>query len=247
MKLPNAFGELLDVVVEGNIDAETTILFVHGFGSNKNETGNYFVDVAQELGKRHRIVRFDFAGYGESEGKQENVTILRQVEDLKAVLDFVKQAAPGKIFIFAHSMGALVTSLLCPNGIDRAVFTGIPNSDLTLHKRNLERAIASRPGGILNIEGVSIYPRSTGEVQKIGPAYWTVLGTLSPLVMLMKFRLKTNLTIIHPAQDEIVGSEGMEKYQDRHINYLELPGSHNFAKPEDRANLINKVKLLFMF
>jgi pimeloyl-ACP methyl ester carboxylesterase len=245
MKISNG-KEMLDLVVEGNLIAATTILFVHGFGSDKNETDNYFADVAKELGKQHRIVRFDFAGYGKSEGRQEDVTLLTEVDDLKAVLDFAREKFPRKIFIFAHSMGTFVTSLLCPDGIERTVFTGMPNPDLSAHRMNLQRAIQSRPGGVLNVEGISIYPRTSGETQKIGRGYWEVLTSLkSPVKDIERFALKTDLSIIHSMQDEIIGSDELGSYWRLHTNYRELPGDHNFTRPEDRRLLIETVKRIF--
>lgn len=44
----NNSHEKIDTLVAGNPDASTTIIFVHGFGANKDEGGNYFADVAQD-------------------------------------------------------------------------------------------------------------------------------------------------------------------------------------------------------
>lgn len=248
LRIFNELGNFLDVIVEGKLNADTTILFVHGFGANKHETGNYFDDVAAGLGKQYRIVRFDFSGYGKSNGNQEDVTLLRQIGDLRVMVGFVKKYFPGKLFVFAHSMGSFVTSLLCPICVERAIFTGIPDPNLYAHRDNLKRAILSRPGGILDMKGVSIYPRTSGEIQKIGRKYWEDLNQLQPHLMRMinKFALKTNLTIIHSLQDEIVGNGGLEEYRrKKSVKYLELPGNHNFAKPEDRLQLIETVESIF--
>ncbi len=41
--------ELLDVLTSGNENAKTAIIFVHGFGSNKDENFNLFIDIATSL------------------------------------------------------------------------------------------------------------------------------------------------------------------------------------------------------
>ena len=62
-EIRNKFGERIDALVEGKEDADATIVFVHGSGTDKNEGENLFVDISKTLGKKFRIVRFDFSGF----------------------------------------------------------------------------------------------------------------------------------------------------------------------------------------
>ena len=81
----NAVGEKIDVLVEGNLNSPISIVFVHGFGKNKDESAGLFVDISSVL-REYRVVRFDFTGYGKSEGKQEDTSLVKEASDLNSVL-----------------------------------------------------------------------------------------------------------------------------------------------------------------
>lgn len=89
VKIKNNLGEQLDALIEGNEKSKVTIVFVHGFGTDKNETENLFTDIATALKSQFRIIRFDLTGYGKSEGKQEETNYNKHAEDLKSVFDWV--------------------------------------------------------------------------------------------------------------------------------------------------------------
>lgn len=242
----NSFGEKLSTRIEGNSGAKVIIIFVHGFGANKNEGGNYFVDVANALKDTYRIVRFDFAGYGESEGKQEDVTYEKQTKDLEAVLSYVKSQFGGTIYLYAHSMGCFVTALLNPDGIERAVMSSIPNTNTAYLADFFDRWISSKPGGSVDRHGISIFPRSAGGVQKIGPAFWSVLTAFKPLEAVSQFAQKTSLLILHAKQDPIIGTEYVKGYADiPGVEDVWIDGDHNYTKKEDRDIVIEKVKRFF--
>lgn len=88
---------------------KATILLVHGFGEH---SGRY-THVVDQLRKRHfEVYCLDFRGHGRSEGRRGDVeAFARFEEDLDAAIQFVHaRMKPGqKLFILAHSMGALVT------------------------------------------------------------------------------------------------------------------------------------------
>ena len=242
MKLINSFGEQIDVLVEGNFRSAKTAVFVHGFGTGKNEGENIFVDISNSLQGDFRIVRFDFTGCGESEGSQEDVNFEKQAKDLKTVLDWAKKEFKGKIFIIAHSLGNLVVSKLCPDNIEKTVFSAIPNANTEYIAHFIQERIRVK-GGQVNEKGISIYPRSSGEVQKVGPIYCKTLKQLDALKSVTEYAKKTQLLIIHPLQDEIVGNEYLEAY--KHIpgvEYVELGGSHSYSKTDDREEMMRVIK-----
>jgi len=130
-RIKNTYGEELDTLVEGNEEADTTIVFVHGFGTQKDESYGYFTDIAKALYSTYRTVRFDFSGYGKSQGKQEDSDFKKQAGELKTVLDWVKKQFGGRIYVIAQSIGVFITAFLCPEGIGKIVFTSIPNTNTT--------------------------------------------------------------------------------------------------------------------
>jgi hypothetical protein len=241
--ITNSHGERLDAEV-GGVDGPTAIIFVHGFGSNKNEGENLFVDIAEKLNKIAKTVRFDFSGYGSSEGKQEEVSLPKMAADLRSVLIWADQNIFGRKIIIAHSLGTLVTSYTCPEGIERSIFTGLPRADTQETVNNIQRRITSRPDGVLNPSGISIYPRTSGTVQKIGPDFWASIAEANILELMKKYALKTELTIIKPIHDEVTGPpEITGAYRSiPGARYLEISGTHNFARKWDRNRLIKIIK-----
>jgi alpha-beta hydrolase superfamily lysophospholipase len=89
------------------------VIMVHGFAKTKSE--RKFVELARELAKNKiASLRFDFSGCGDSEGKFEEMGILKQVEELKAAYErLIKEKAIDKnrIGIFAHSLGTVIAAL----------------------------------------------------------------------------------------------------------------------------------------
>lgn len=244
--ITNIFGESINTLIEGNPTAPVTVIFIHGFGADKNEGGNYFTDIAQALADNYRIVRFDFSGYGNSEGKQEEVNYEKQAKDLEAVLSYVKKNFDGEIYLYAHSMGCFITAMLSPENIKKTVFSSIPNYN-TQHLSNFfQNWIVSKPGGSVDTNGISIFPRSAGGVQKIGLSFWKVLEDFDPMKAVSEFAQKTELLIIHAKQDPIIGTEFVKEYADiSGVEDIWLNGDHNYTKKEDREILIEKVKEFF--
>jgi esterase/lipase len=89
------------------------VMMVHGFSKTKSE--RKFVELAQKLAEnRIASLRFDFSGCGDSEGKFEEMSISKQVEELKAAYErLIKEKGinKNKIGIFAHSLGTVIASL----------------------------------------------------------------------------------------------------------------------------------------
>lgn len=238
----NSHHERLDTIVEG-ADTDLTIVFAHGHGTNKNEYSDLFVDISKRLSSVARIVRFDFSGYGKSEGKQEEMDLNKLVDDLSSVLSWVRSEFGGRIMIIAHSLGTLVTRVLSPEGIEKMIFTGITLPDAHAHAAATIARLRSRPGGVFNEHGISSYPRKDGKIQKIGSQYWTSLRSVDPLKLTETLARKTDLIIIKPRHDEIVGGpETTIAYKGiPGVTYLELNGDHNFTDSADRQGLLMRL------
>lgn len=241
-QIKNPSGERIDFVVEGNPHATVTVVFVHGFGTNKDEGFNLFVDLAKPLSENYRIVRFDFSGYGKSEGKQEDVNLLKHAGDLKAVLDYTRATYGGEIYILAFSMGCSVVSTLSPDDVKKTFYVSPPSTDTETSIQNLKNRILSRPGGTVDEDGVSVYPRTGGQVQKLGPSYWRVLRGFDPIAAITKYSKKTELKIIRPIEDDVVVGNVTAPYRSvPNLEYVELHGNHGFTTPADRQALIQEL------
>ena len=99
----NAQGERIDYEVdEGPSDG----LVVLGHGVTGNKDRPFVVTLAEALGDAGiTTLRFSFSGNGDSEGRFQDSTISKEVEDLGSVLDAVGDRP---ICFIGHSMGGAV-------------------------------------------------------------------------------------------------------------------------------------------
>jgi dipeptidyl aminopeptidase/acylaminoacyl peptidase len=94
----------------------TLIVLVHGWSANKLGTWNaFFVKAAREFSKKYAVLRFDFRGSGDSEGKFEDQTITSMLKDLDAVITQISEKFSEvdntKVCLIGHSQGAYVSFL----------------------------------------------------------------------------------------------------------------------------------------
>lgn len=101
----NAHGERLDHThVPGRDGATDVVVVGHGVTANKDRP--FLTALADALAARNiASLRFSFAGNGNSEGRFEESTISKEVDDLGAVIDALEGR---RILYVGHSMGAAV-------------------------------------------------------------------------------------------------------------------------------------------
>lgn len=242
----NSQHEKIDTLVEGLETAPVTVILVHGIGTDKHETAGQFDDISKGLHDTYRTLRFDFSGFGKSEGRMEDFDYYKHAGDLKSVLEYVKQTYTGQVYIVAQSMGTFITALLNPRGIGKTVFMGIPNSDTSYIIERLSKRWGSKPGAHIDMDGISLVPRTSGAIQRFGAKFWKTLKEFRPVESVSAYAKHTKLLIIHPQQDELVGQEFLDEYKSisgvliEHIN-----GDHSFRNPDDRAALIAHIRTFF--
>lgn len=95
------FGEIYDMAI-----------IFHGFTANRNTS--LLKEIANSLRDENiASVRFDFNGHGDSDGKFENMTVLNEIEDANAILNYVKTDPHLRnIYLVGHSQGGVVASML---------------------------------------------------------------------------------------------------------------------------------------
>lgn len=95
------FGEIYDMAI-----------IFHGFTANRNTS--LLKEIANSLRDENiASVRFDFNGHGDSDGKFENMTVLNEIEDANAILNYVKTDPHVRnIYLVCHSQGGVVASML---------------------------------------------------------------------------------------------------------------------------------------
>lgn len=68
------------------------VILCHGTGANKNEVGDMYVMLANELLKEGiASIRMDYAGCGESEAKAQDLTFFGEVDDTLKVYEYLQE------------------------------------------------------------------------------------------------------------------------------------------------------------
>jgi len=242
-KIKNIFGENLDVLIEGNNKSDRILIFVHGFGSDKNEGFASFLDLSGYFKDDFLTIRFDLSGYGKSEGEECEFQFHKAAGDVDSVIRYARKKYKGKeLNVIAHSLGAFVVCILSPFMIKKTVFTSIPNSNSRFIIKELQKRIIAK-GGKINENGITAYTRTSGAVQLIGKDFWKTLRSFEPVESIKELSEKTDLAIFKPKQDDVLRDKYFSEYKAiDNIKYIEIDGDHNFTKKENRLNLFEQIK-----
>ncbi|MCF7866383.1 lysophospholipase [Candidatus Woesearchaeota archaeon] len=196
----------LEAIPKEKKEKYSAIILVHGFGVTKEEYG-LFDGLATALSDSGFIVyRFDFAGRGESEGDYSKTSITKMMEDLELIIEFIKSqyfVNINKIGILAQSFGTSVVASLIPE-VNTIIFTGSIFDPIS-HTNNIKK------WDVLDKKGISIKTKKTsGEIIKIGPQFWTDLEKHDLLKNIKKINFP--ILFIHGSEDKSVPIESMEKF-----------------------------------
>lgn len=98
-------GTRLHAQVGGRLDADLTVVLVHGFLARTLEFDMQW----QHLGRQVRLVRYDHRNHGRSERSRRPVDVGTLADDLAAVL---RQLVPTDAVLVGHSMGGMTVLAL---------------------------------------------------------------------------------------------------------------------------------------
>lgn len=92
------------------------VLLLHGFASQKNEVGNFYVRLANQLATINiATLRFDFSSCGESAGSMKDFSLDTMLEDAKIALDYLMKRPEidhNNISICGFSLSACIAAHL---------------------------------------------------------------------------------------------------------------------------------------
>jgi alpha-beta hydrolase superfamily lysophospholipase len=108
-ELRNRHGERLDFTLHPG-PLRNVVVLAHGVTSHKDRP--WLSELAEALAAAGiAAVRFSFAGNGGSEGRFEDATLTKEVEDLGSVIDNLIAAGFERIVCAGHSMGGAICLL----------------------------------------------------------------------------------------------------------------------------------------
>lgn len=107
-------------------DSDTIVIMSHGFTGDKSEWG-MFDKIAASLNKnKFNVIKFDFAGCGESD--DDSLTVAKQIADLQDIIKYVQSKNIKNIVLFGHSLGGLI-SLKCYTPLIKNMIFTAPVTD----------------------------------------------------------------------------------------------------------------------
>ncbi|MBI5974399.1 alpha/beta hydrolase [Staphylococcus canis] len=106
------------------------VIVVHGLAEHLDR----YDHVAQFLSESgYNVIRYDQRGHGRSEGRSMYYDNKDQIiEDLEAIVDYVKATFEGKVFLLGHSMGGYTVAMYGtrhPGNVDGIITSGAVTRD----------------------------------------------------------------------------------------------------------------------
>ena len=107
----NAYNQNLCGILTKSNNTDKIVIMCHGIRGNKDECGA-FVKLANELLEAgYSSFRFDFNGHGESDGKDLDMTITKEISDLESTVVMLEQKGYKDFVLLGGSFGAGIVSL----------------------------------------------------------------------------------------------------------------------------------------
>ena len=102
--------KLCGILTESELK-DKIVIMCHGIRGNKDECGAFTLLSEKLLSIGYSSFRFDFNGHGESEGKDLDMTITREIKDLESTVKMLEEKGYKDIILLGGSFGASIVSL----------------------------------------------------------------------------------------------------------------------------------------
>lgn len=191
------------------------VVLMHGFTADKgDEPGSLLYELADGFEKQGMgTLRFDFNGHGQSDGEFKNMTVLNELGDANAILNYARSIKGIEhLYLVGHSQGGVVASMMAgyyPDKINKLVLLS-PAATLKddSQKGELQGSKYDRNNipDELNILGG----------KTVGGFYLRTAQNL-PIYEVAKL-YKGPVCLIHGTDDEIVNNIASQRYSDTYFN-----------------------------
>lgn len=116
---------LVGTLVTPDVALDRVVVLVHGGGVTREE-GGFFTRLAAGLGEAGvASLRFDLRGHGESEGRQEDLTLSAVLNDIRAAIAYIRGlTGAGSVSLLGISFAGGITGYFaakCPGLLSRVV------------------------------------------------------------------------------------------------------------------------------
>lgn len=222
------------------------VILMHGFTSNRGiEPDQLLYQLAQQFEEKGlATLRFDFNGHGTSDGKFVDMTVLNEIGDGKAILNYARQiTGVQKIYLLGHSQGGVVASMLAGYYPDKISKLALLAPAATLKDDALKG----------NTQGYTYDPKNIPDelpIKKgltLGGFYLRTAQTL-PIYEVAK-EYHGPVCLIHGLKDTVVNNIASKRYDDVYTNdtlHLLNDADHGFTLGNSRQEAIEIVSDFFI-
>lgn len=232
-----------------------SIIFFHGLSGDRNGTKWFRITNAKYLCDRgYVVIRFDFSGSGESDGSFYDMTLTRELDEARLIVEFVKNLDyidQKEISWYGHSLGGLISCLLAKELSPKSLILLAPASDITnpdyiIDKKIALERILGRNIDYKNeenrkalLERIPIEEYDFGGV-KIHKNFFVDLLQYDAYQKACLY--DKNVLIIRGDSDDLVDRESNKKLADTFKNslYIEIKNTdHSFTNEDARDQVYN--------
>ena len=232
---------LIDIPDQEKFDL---VILMHGFTSDLGYTKRrVFYDLAPALREKGLgVLRFDFNGHGKSEGLLADTTILNELSDANAILDFALHLkGVHRVYLLGHSQGGVIASLMAayyPDVISKLVLMS-PAATLIDDAR-----LGICQGSVYDPHNI---PEKITVKQKTIGGFYFRTAQLLPLYDIAK-HYEGPVCLIHGTDDTIVNPVASLRYNDVYKNSTLnlIPNCDHFYLDEEKRQQAIKIVCDFL-
>lgn len=219
--------------------AEKIIIYSHGFGVRQDGCGIFTALAAVMPDAQHVLFDYNII----VPGHPDIVTPLpQQAEMLLQKIAAVCSVYPeAEIHLVGHSQGCVAIALAKPDNIKSVVFIA---PTMVLDAERTIKRVGSRPGSVIDVNGVSRIVRSDGSINMIPAAHWTALNELKPMEHCVVLATKTRVVALLAEQDKTLAPADIMR-SIPNVTVRVLLGDHDFTGAS-RAPMIDEVKAVLI-
>lgn len=194
-----------------NQTSHALAILMHGFTSNCGYTPEHLLfQLSQKLVAQHiATLRVDFNGHGHSDGKFQDMTVVNEIADAEAILNYARQLPDVQhIYLMGHSQGGVVASMLAglyPEYIDKVVLMAPAATLKTDAQKGILQGVTYDPHHIPDA-----LPISLGDHLQVGGAYLRSAQVL-PIYEVAQ-RYSGPVCLLQGDADQVVSPQAAQHY-----------------------------------
>ncbi|WP_119326731.1 alpha/beta fold hydrolase [Companilactobacillus musae] len=215
------------------------VILMHGFTSDRGMNPDQLL---YQLAKRFAdkglaTLRFDFNGHGQSDGKFEDMTVLNEISDGKAILDYARSLqGVGNIYLLGHSQGGVVASMIAGYYHEKIAKLILLAPAATLKDDALKGSTQGYTYDPQNIPDKLAIKKSL----TLGGFYLRTAQTLPIYEVASQYR--GPVCLIHGLKDTVVDKVASQRYDDCYLNsnlHLLKDADHGFTLGNSRTKALD--------